>query len=86
MRTLTGVDGQVLRDRTFDLVVIDEAAQAIEPACWIPLLRAGRVVLAGDHCQLPPTIISTEAAREGLCRQPHGAAAPTTSAAKFRAA
>jgi ATP-dependent RNA/DNA helicase IGHMBP2 len=55
-----------LRDRAFDLVVIDEAAQAVEPACWIPLLRAGRVVLAGDHCQLPPTIISNEAAREGL--------------------
>ncbi len=64
--TLTGVDSQMLSDRTFDLVVIDEAAQAIEPACWIPLLRAGRVVLAGDHCQLPPTIISNEAAREGL--------------------
>jgi superfamily I DNA and/or RNA helicase len=64
--TSTGVDGQMLGERTFDLVVIDEAAQAIEPACWIPLLRAGRVVLAGDHCQLPPTIISNEAAREGL--------------------
>ncbi len=51
---------------TFDLAVIDEAAQAIEPACWIPLLRAPRVVLAGDHCQLPPTIVSPEAAREGL--------------------
>ena len=64
--TLTGVDSQVIGDRTFDLVVIDEAAQSIEPACWIPLLRAGRVVLAGDHCQLPPTIVSNEAAREGL--------------------
>jgi superfamily I DNA and/or RNA helicase len=64
--TLTGLDPQVLGDRVFDLVVIDEAAQAIEPACWIPLLRAGRVVLAGDHCQLPPTIISSEAARDGL--------------------
>jgi ATP-dependent RNA/DNA helicase IGHMBP2 len=64
--TLTGLDPQVLGDRAFDLVVIDEAAQAIEPACWIPLLRAGRVVLAGDHCQLPPTIISKEASREGL--------------------
>src|SRR4051812_17443988 len=64
--TLTGVDAQMIGDRTFDLVVIDEAAQAIEPACWIPLLRAGRVVLAGDHCQLPPTIISNQAAREGL--------------------
>jgi ATP-dependent RNA/DNA helicase IGHMBP2 len=64
--TLTGIDAQVLGDRQFDLVVIDEAAQAIEPACWIPLLRAGRVVLAGDHCQLPPTILSPQAAREGL--------------------
>jgi superfamily I DNA and/or RNA helicase len=64
--TLTGLDNQVLGERTFDLAVIDEAAQAIEPACWIPLLRAGRLVLAGDHCQLPPTIISPEAASEGL--------------------
>jgi superfamily I DNA and/or RNA helicase len=64
--TLTGLDSQVLGERAFDLAVIDEAAQAIEPACWIPLLRAGRLVLAGDHCQLPPTIISPEAAREGL--------------------
>ena len=64
--TLTGLDGQALGDRAFDMVVIDEAAQAIEPACWIPLLRSGRVVLAGDHCQLPPTIISPEAAKEGL--------------------
>ncbi|HEY2412536.1 MAG TPA: AAA domain-containing protein [Pirellulaceae bacterium] len=64
--TLTGVDGQILGSREFDLVVIDEAAQSIEPACWIPLLRAGRLVLAGDHCQLPPTIVSNQAAREGL--------------------
>jgi superfamily I DNA and/or RNA helicase len=64
--TLTGVDGQILGSREFDLIVIDEAAQAIEPACWIPLLRGGRVVLAGDHCQLPPTIVSNQAAREGL--------------------
>ncbi|MDX1947727.1 MAG: AAA domain-containing protein [Pirellulaceae bacterium] len=64
--TLTGVDAQVLGDRQFGLVVIDEAAQATEPACWIPLLRAERIVLAGDHCQLPPTILSSEAAAEGL--------------------
>jgi predicted DNA helicase len=63
---LTGLDGQVLGDRGFDLAVIDEAAQSVEPACWIPLLRAERIVLAGDHCQLPPTIVSKEAAREGL--------------------
>jgi superfamily I DNA and/or RNA helicase len=64
--TLTGLDGSLLGDREFDLLVIDEAAQAIEPACWIPLLRAKRVVLAGDHFQLPPTILSNEAARAGL--------------------
>jgi superfamily I DNA and/or RNA helicase len=64
--TLTGLDAQVLGERTFDLAVIDEAAQSTEPACWIPLLRSTRLVLAGDHCQLPPTIISAAAAREGL--------------------
>src|SRR5690606_16694604 len=47
-------------------VVIDEAGQALEPACWIPILKAKKLVLAGDHCQLPPTIKSEEAARNGL--------------------
>jgi superfamily I DNA and/or RNA helicase len=46
--------------------VIDEAGQAIEPACWIPILKAEKVVMAGDHYQLPPTIKSVEAAKEGL--------------------
>jgi predicted DNA helicase len=64
--TLTGLDPQVLGQRHFDLLVIDEAAQAIEPSCWIGLVRAGRVVLAGDPWQLPPTILSMQAAREGL--------------------
>lgn len=64
--TLTGLDSEVLGRRRFDLAVVDEACQAVEPACWIPLLRADRMVLAGDHCQLPPTIVSVEAAREGL--------------------
>ncbi len=64
--TLTGLDAQILGERTFDLAVIDEAAQSTEPACWIPLLRSTRLVLAGDHCQLPPTIISAAAARDGL--------------------
>jgi len=66
--TLTGVDASILGDRRFDLVVIDEAAQATEPACWIPILRCERLVLAGDHCQLPPTILSRDAARLGLGR------------------
>jgi ATP-dependent RNA/DNA helicase IGHMBP2 len=46
--------------------VMDEASQSTEPAAWIPMLRSGRLVLAGDHFQLPPTVISTEAAREGF--------------------
>lgn len=64
--TLTGLDSKVIGDRSFDLVVIDEASQTTEPACWIPILRAGRVILAGDHCQLPPTILSAAAAKQGL--------------------
>jgi predicted DNA helicase len=50
----------------FDLTVIDEACQSTEPGCWIPLQKADRLVLAGDHCQLPPTVLSATAAREGL--------------------
>jgi hypothetical protein len=63
--TTTGLDAEVLGPRRFDLVVIDEAAQSTEPGCWVPLLRGGRVVLAGDHCQLPPTVVSREAAAQG---------------------
>lgn len=66
--TLTGAASRDVERMAFDLVVIDEAAQAIEPACWIPLLRARRAVLAGDHLQLPPTVMSEEAARKGLAR------------------
>lgn len=64
--TLTGLDSEVLGRRRFDLAVLDEACQSTEPASWLPLLRADRVVLAGDHCQLPPTIVSPEAAERGL--------------------
>jgi superfamily I DNA and/or RNA helicase len=64
--TLTGLDSEVLGQRTFDLAVIDEASQSTEPACWLPLLRCHRVVLAGDHCQLPPTILSQDAAQQGF--------------------
>ncbi len=64
--TLTGLNENLLGDRQFDLVVIDEAAQSTEPPCWIPLLRAKRLVLAGDHCQLPPTVISSDAKRAGF--------------------
>jgi len=57
-----------LADRTFDVVVIDEATQASEPSCLIPITRGRRVVLAGDHRQLPPTILSREAEEGGLAR------------------
>ena len=62
----TTLDESLLGDRRFDLVVIDEACQSTEPGCWIPVLRADRLVLAGDHCQLPPTVLSKQAAKEGL--------------------
>lgn len=64
--TLTGLDPEVLEDRIFDVAVIDEAAQAIEPASWTAIVRAKKTVLAGDHCQLPATVISQEAQRAGL--------------------
>lgn len=64
--TTTGIDHDILGPRRFDLAVIDEASQSTEPGCWIPLLRSHRVVLAGDHCQLPPTILSDEAASGGF--------------------
>ncbi|POY36326.1 IGHMBP2 family helicase [Solitalea longa] len=64
--TLVGANNQTLKDRTFKTVFIDEAAQALEPACWIPIMKAGRVIMAGDHFQLPPTVKSFEAGKQGL--------------------
>ena len=64
--TLVGSSHPVIRGRKFKTVFIDEAAQSLEPACWIPLLKSERAILAGDHCQLPPTIKSNEAAKGGL--------------------
>jgi DNA polymerase alpha-associated DNA helicase A len=58
LATLHGAGGFQLRDEEFDVVIIDEASQALEAQCWVPLLRAKKVVLAGDHLQLPPTIKS----------------------------
>lgn len=66
--TLVGSANNTLRGRRYKTVFIDEAGQALEPACWIPILRAERVIFAGDHFQLPPTIKSMEAAREGLAQ------------------
>lgn len=59
-------DFSILDDHPFDLLVVDEACQSVEPGCWVPLKFAHRVVLAGDHCQLPPTILSKPAAKEGF--------------------
>lgn len=64
--TLVGANHYTVRNLKFNTVVIDEAGQALEPACWIPILKAQKVVLAGDHCQLPPTVKSAEAAKNGL--------------------
>ncbi|MBX0332086.1 AAA family ATPase [Pontibacter sp. HSC-14F20] len=64
--TLVGAANKAIRHLTYDTVFIDEAAQALEPACWIPISRTNRVVLAGDHCQLPPTIKSLDADKGGL--------------------
>ncbi len=62
----TTLDDELLGPRQFDWTVIDEACQSTEPGCWIPLLRANRILLAGDHCQLPPTVVSSEAAQQGF--------------------
>lgn len=64
--TLVSSNHRLLNGRRFPTLFIDEAAQALEAACWIAIRKADRVVLAGDHCQLPPTIKCIEAAREGL--------------------
>jgi ATP-dependent RNA/DNA helicase IGHMBP2 len=58
--TLVGADHYTIKNLTFKTVVMDEAGQALEPAAWIPILKAQRVVLAGDHLQLPPTVKSTQ--------------------------
>ena len=77
--TLVGAAASVLGERRFTTCIIDEAAQALEPASWIPILRANRVVLAGDPYQLPPTVKSKEAERGGFgvtllekCLERHG--------------
>lgn len=66
--TLVSSNHRLLNGRRFGTLFIDEAAQALEAACWIAIRKADRVVLAGDHCQLPPTIKCYEAARSGLER------------------
>ncbi len=64
--TLIGVSNRILKDIRFDTVIIDEASQALEPECWNAILKAKRVILAGDHLQLPPTVKSPEALKAGM--------------------
>lgn len=64
--TLVSANSRIMEGQKFDTLFIDEAAQALEAACWIPIRRASRVVFAGDHCQLPPTIKNIAAMRAGL--------------------
>lgn len=64
--TLTGAANRVLEGEKYSTLFIDEAAQALEAACWIVIRKAGRVILAGDHCQLPPTVKSIMALKGGL--------------------
>jgi len=66
--TLIGSANRLLDGMKFGTLFIDEAAQALEAACWIPIRRAGRVIFAGDHCQLPPTVKCYEALKGGLGR------------------
>lgn len=64
--TLTGAANRVLEGEKYSTLFIDEAAQALEAVCWIAIRKAGRVILAGDHCQLPPTVKSIMALKGGL--------------------
>ena len=64
--TLVGASNKILDGQHYSTLFIDEAAQALEPACWIAIRRANRVILAGDHCQLPPTVKSIAALKAGL--------------------
>ncbi|MFY0605077.1 MAG: AAA family ATPase [Cyclobacteriaceae bacterium] len=64
--TLVGANSSYLNRRSFKTLFIDEASQALEPANWIPIMKCDRVIMAGDHWQLPPTVKSIEAAKEGL--------------------
>lgn len=66
--TLTGAANRVLEGEKYSTLFIDEAAQALEAACWIAIRKAGRVILAGDHCQLPPTVKSIMALKGGLSK------------------
>ncbi|PQE10113.1 hypothetical protein CJF31_00004067 [Rutstroemia sp. NJR-2017a BVV2] len=72
LATLHGAGGFQLRDEKFDVVIIDEASQALEAQCWVPLLSASKVVLAGDHLQLPPTIKSLNSTTKPKVKEAEG--------------
>ncbi|KAL2199992.1 P-loop containing nucleoside triphosphate hydrolase protein [Corynascus similis CBS 632.67] len=76
LATLHGAGGFQLRGERFDVVIIDEASQALEAQCWVPLLAANKAICAGDHLQLPPTIKSlnskTKAAASSSKKGKHG--------------
>jgi DNA polymerase alpha-associated DNA helicase A len=72
LATLHGAGGFQLRDEKFDVVIIDEASQALEAQCWVPLLTASKVVLAGDHLQLPPTIKSLNSKTKPKVKEEEG--------------
>jgi len=91
LATLTSLDAPVLAGRHFALAVVDEATQATEPATYLALLRAERVILAGDHLQLSPTVLSAAACAEGLgvslferLNESHGDVARVTLAEQYR--
>lgn len=64
--TLVGANHYSVKHLSYGSVFIDEAGQSLEPACWIPISKARKLILAGDHCQLPPTVKSEQAAKAGL--------------------
>lgn len=64
--THTGCGDPLIKAKAFDWVIIDEATQGTEPSTWLPILHAGKVVLAGDHCQLPPTVYCQQHGKQGL--------------------
>lgn len=74
LATLHGAGGFQLRHEEFDVVIIDEGSQALEAQCWIPLLSAKKLVLAGDHLQLPPTIKSLDSHKSSISKNPANAA------------
>ncbi|KAL2868123.1 putative DNA helicase [Aspergillus lucknowensis] len=79
LATLHGAGGHQLKNQKFDVVIIDEASQALEAQCWIPLLSAPKVVLAGDHLQLPPTVKSALFRTEEAAEDTHRGEAGSTT-------